>query len=59
MVEVQSGAATVYGECGGRGARLAFLIKQQAADGLNIEGRSGDRELLAGLLEEMASQLTA
>jgi hypothetical protein len=66
-VEVQGCTASLYGQAGGAdgrpaAARLAFLIKQQAAadaanGGLSIEGRSGDRELLAGLLEEMANQL--
>lgn len=57
-VEVQGNTASLYGQAGSNRARLAFLIKM--ADGgasVSLEGRSGDRELLAGLLEEMANQL--
>ena len=54
-VEVQGSTASLYGQTGT--ARLAFLIKLADGGGLSIEGRSGDRELLAGLLEEMANQL--
>jgi hypothetical protein len=59
-VEVQGSTASLYGQAGsdGRAARLAFLIKQAEAGGLlSLEGRAGDRELLAGLLEEMANHL--
>jgi hypothetical protein len=57
-VEVQGSTASLYAEAesGGR-ARFAFLIKRSDSGGLSLEGRSGDRELLAGLLEEMANQL--
>jgi hypothetical protein len=57
-VEVQGSTASLYAEAesGGR-ARFAFLVKRSDSGGLSLEGRSGDRELLAGLLEEMANHL--
>ena len=58
-MEVQGSTASLYGQAGpgtAAAARLAFLLKW--SDGsLSLEGRAGDRELLAGLLEEMANQL--
>ena len=48
LVEEQEGAASLYAEAAD-GARVAFLLKG-AAGGATLEGRSGERALLEGLL---------
>lgn len=48
LVEEQEGAASLYAEAAD-GARVAFLLKA-AAGGATLEGRSGERALLEGLL---------
>ena len=51
QVEVQNGTASLYAQSGD-GSRLAFLIKQ-VSGGVTLEGRGEDKELLAGVLEEI------
>jgi len=48
LVEEQEAAASLYAEAAD-GARVAFLLKG-AAGGASLEGRSGERALLEGLL---------
>ena len=57
QVEVQQGTASLYAQSGD-GSRLAFLIKQ-VAGGVSLEGRGEDKELLAGVLEEIHNILVA
>ena len=49
LVERQDNTASLYAETSD-GSRLAFLVKI-VTDGLSLEGRGEDKELLAGVME--------
>ena len=53
IVERQENTASLYAESSDR-SRLAFLVKQ-VSTGLSLEARGEDKDLLAGVVEEVAS----
>ena len=50
-VEVRDNTASLFGQSSD-GARLGFLIKG-VTGGLSLEGRGEDKELLAGVIEDV------
>jgi len=52
QVEVQDSSASLYAQSSD-GSRLGFLVKMTSG-GISLEGRGEDKELLAGVLEEIA-----
>ena len=53
IVERQENTASLYAESSDR-SRLAFLVKQ-VSTGLSLEARGEDKDLLGGVVEEVAS----
>ena len=54
-VEVKDTSASLFGQSSD-GARLGFLVKG-VATGLSLEGRGEDKELLAGVIEDIVKIL--
>ena len=52
QVEVQDSSASLFAQSSD-GSRLGFLVKMTSG-GISLEGRGEDKELLAGVLEELA-----
>ena len=55
-VEVKETSASLFGQSSD-GARLGFLVKAGGAGGLSLEGRGEDKELLAGVIEDIVTSL--
>merc|ERR1719394_927761 len=51
QVEVQESSASLYAQSSD-GSRLGFLVKM-VSEGISLEGRGEDKELLAGVIEEI------
>ena len=51
QVEVQESSASLFAQSSD-GSRLGFLVKM-VSEGISLEGRGEDKELLAGVVEEI------
>ena len=51
QVEVQESSASLFAQSSD-GSRLGFLVKM-VSEGISLEGRGEDKELLAGVIEEI------
>ena len=54
-IEVKDTSASLFGQSSD-GVRLGFLVKS-AGSGLSLEGRGEDKELLAGVIEDIVTIL--